>query len=128
MEKNMKEKQKLVGRNTCTPAYDPQVRKSVTLPLKRRETACDQSLKTHTNNPHVDLQSGMTGRNLRVSVINMRNEPLITCVKSIIEKGEEKKMDTDVKNVKPVRYRNVMQFDPQLLPTLTHGVSLGVVI
>ena len=124
----MKEKQKLVGRNTCTPAYDPQVRKSVTLPLKRRETACDQSLKTHTNNPHVDLQSGMTGRNLRVSVINMRNEPLITCVKSIIEKGEEKKMDTDVKNVKLVRYRNVMQFEPKLLLTLTHGVSLGVVI
>ena len=128
MEKNMKEKQKLDRRNTYTPAYDPQVHKSVTLPLKRRETACDQSLKTPSNNPHVDLQSGMSGWDLRVPVINMRNEPLITCVKSIIEKGEEKKMDTDVKNVKPVRYRNVMQFDPQLLPTLTHGVSLGVVI
>ena len=124
----MKEKQKLVGRNTCTPEYDLQVRKSVTLPLKRRETACDQSLKTLSNNPHADLQSGMTGRDLKAPVINMRNEPLITCVKSIIEKGEEKKMDTDVKNVKLVRYRNVMQFEPQLLPTLTHGVSLGVVI
>ncbi len=66
----------------------------------------------------------MTGRSLKAPVINMRNEPLITCVKSIIKKGEEKKMDTDVKNVKPVRYRNVMQFDPQLLPTLTHGVSM----
>ena len=128
MEKNMKEKQKLVGRNTCTPEYDLQVRKSVPLPLKRRETACDQSLKTPSNNPHADLQSGMTGRDLKAPVINMRNEPLITCVKSIIEKGEEKKMDTDVKNVKLVRYRNVMQFEPQLLPTLTHGVSLGVVI
>ena len=128
MEKNMKEKQKLDRRNTYTPAYDPQVRKSVTLPLKRRETACDQSLNTHTNNPHVDLQSGMTGRDLKAPVINMRNEPLITCVKSIIEKGEEKKMDTDVKSVKLVRYRNIMQFEPQLLLTLTHGVSLGVVI
>ena len=124
----MKEKQKLVGRNTCTPEYDLQVRKSVTLPLKRRETACDQSLKTPSNNPHADLQSGMTGRDLKAPVINMRNEPLITCVKSIIEKGEEKKMDTDVKNVKLVRYRNVMQFEPKLLLTLTHGVSLGVVI
>ncbi len=124
----MKEKQKLVGRNTCTPEYDPQVRKSVTLPLKRRETACDQSLKTPSNNPHVDLQSGMTGRDLKTPVINIRNEPLITCVKSIIEKGEEKKMDTDVKSVKLVRYRNIMQFEPQLLLTLTHGVSLGVVI
>ena len=117
----MKEKQKLDRRNTYTPAYDPQVRKSVTLPLKRRETACDQSLKTLSNNPHADLQSGMTGRDLKAPVINMRNEPLITCVKSIIEKGEEKKMDTDVKLV---RYRNVMQFEPQLLPTLTHGVSM----
>ena len=93
----------------------------MTLPLKRRETACDQSLKTLSNNPHADLQSGMTGRDLKAPVINMRNEPLITCVKSIIEKGEEKKMDTDVKLV---RYRNVMQFEPQLLPTLTHGVSM----
>ena len=124
MEKTMREKQKLVEGNTCTPAYDPQVRKSVTLTLKRRETACDQSLKTPSNNPHADLQSGMTGRDLKAPVINMRNEPLITCVKSIIEKGEEKKMDTDIKNVKLVRYRNVMQFDPQLLPTLTHGVSM----
>ncbi|MHB1741827.1 MAG: hypothetical protein ACYCSA_04590 [Thermoplasmataceae archaeon] len=128
MEKNMKEKRKLVGRNTCTPAYDSQVRSSVTLSLNREETLSEQSLKTPSNNPHADLQSGMTGRDLRVPVINMRNEPLITCVKSIIKKGEEKKMDTDVKNVKLVRYRNVMQFEPQLLPTLTHGVSLGVVI
>ena len=128
MEKNMKEKQKLDRRNTYTPAYDPQVRKSVTLPLKRRETACDQSLRTLSNNPHADLQPGMTGLDLKTPVINIRNEPLITCVKSIIEKGEEKKMDTDVKSVKLVRYRNIMQFEPQLLPTLTHGVSLGVVI
>ncbi|MHB8561087.1 MAG: hypothetical protein ACYDAP_07995 [Thermoplasmataceae archaeon] len=124
----MREKQKLDRRNTCTPAYVPQVRKSVTITLKRRETVCDQSLKTPSNNPHADLQPGMTGRDLKAPVINMRNEPLITCVKSIIKKGEEKKMDTDVKSVKLVRYRNVMQFEPQLLPTLTHGVSLGVVI
>ena len=36
-------------------------------------------------------------------------------------------MNTDVKSVKLVRYRNIMQFEPQLLLTLTHGVSLGVV-
>ena len=124
MEKYMREGQRLGRRDTCTPAYDPQVRSSVTLSLNREETLSDQSLRTPSNNPHADLQAGMTGRNLKAPVIKMRNEPLITCVKSIIEKGEEKKMDTDIKNVKLVRYRNVMQFDPQLLLTLTHGVSM----
>ena len=128
MEKNMREKQKLDRRDTYTPTDAPQVRGNCDHALNREETLSDQSLKPPSNNPHVDLQSGMTGWDLKVPVINMRNEPLITCVKSIIEKGEEKKMDTDVKSVKLVRYRNVMQFDPQLLPTLTHGVSLGVVI
>ena len=77
MEKNMKEKRKLVGRNTCTPAYDSQVRSSVTLSLNREETLSEQSLKTPSNNPHVDLQSGMTGRDLRVPVINMRGQPIV---------------------------------------------------
>ncbi len=56
MEKNMREKQKLVGRDTCTPAYDSQVRKSVTLSLNREEALSEQSLKTPSNNPHVDLR------------------------------------------------------------------------
>ncbi|MHB1811993.1 MAG: RNA-guided endonuclease IscB [Thermoplasmataceae archaeon] len=73
----MREKQKLVGRNTYTPTDAPQVRSSVTLSLNREETLSEQSLKTPSNNPHVDLQSGMTGRDLRVPVINMRNEPLM---------------------------------------------------
>jgi hypothetical protein len=30
-------------------------------------------LKTPSNNPDVDLQSGMTGQDLRVPVINMRD-------------------------------------------------------
>ncbi len=76
-KKNMKEKQKLVGRDTCTPTDAPQVRSSVTLSLNREETLSEQSLKTPSNNPDVDLQSGMTGRDLRVPVINMRNEPLM---------------------------------------------------
>ena len=77
MEKNMREKQKLDRRNTCTPTDAPQVRNSVTLSLNREETLSEQSLKTPSNNPDVDLQSGMTGRDLRVPVINMRNEPLM---------------------------------------------------
>ncbi len=86
----MREKQKLVGRNTCTPEYDLQVRKSVTLPLKRRETACDQSLRTPSNNPHAELQSGMTGRDLMVSIVNMSNEPLIPFGKSIVKKEKRR--------------------------------------
>ena len=77
MEKNMREKQKLVGRDTCTPTDAPQVRSSVTLSLNREETLSEQSLKTPSNNPDVDIQPGMAGQDLRVPVINMRNEPLM---------------------------------------------------
>ena len=77
MEKNMREKQKLDRRDTYTPTDAPQVRSSVTLSLNREETLSEQSLKTPSNNPHVDLQSGMTGRDLRVPVINMRGQPLM---------------------------------------------------
>ncbi len=56
MEKNMREKQKLVGRNTRTPMDAPQVRSSVTLSLNREETLSEQSLKTPSNNPDVDPQ------------------------------------------------------------------------
>ncbi|MHB1742068.1 MAG: RNA-guided endonuclease IscB [Thermoplasmataceae archaeon] len=77
MEKNMKEKQKLDRRDTYTPTDAPQVRSSVTLSLNREETLSEQSLKTPSNNPDVDLQSGMTGRDLRVPVINMRGQPLM---------------------------------------------------
>ena len=114
----MKEKQKLVGRNTCTPEYDLQVRKSVTLPLKRRETACDQSLRTPSNNPHAELQSGMTGRDLRVPVINMRGQPIVI-------KGGEKKMDVNIKKVNLVRYGKGIQFVPQFLPPLKKVGILG---
>ena len=77
MEKDMKEKQKSVEREAFTPTGDSHLRRSVTLSLNREETLSEQSLKTTSNNPHVDLQSGMTGRDLRVPVINMRGQPLI---------------------------------------------------
>ncbi len=77
MEKNMKEKQKLVGRDTYTPADAPQVRSNCDHALNREDTLSVHGLKTPSNNPDVDLQSGMTGQDLRVPVINMRNEPLM---------------------------------------------------
>ena len=73
----MKEKQKLDKRDTYTPADAPQVRGNCDHALNREETLSVHGLKTPSNNPDVDLQSGMTGRDLRVPVINMRNEPLM---------------------------------------------------
>ncbi|EQB74470.1 MAG: hypothetical protein AMDU4_FER2C00006G0012 [Ferroplasma sp. Type II] len=73
----MKEKQKLDWRNTYTPTDAPQVRGNCDHALNREETLSVHGLKTPSNNPDVDLQSGMTGQDLRVPVINMRNEPLM---------------------------------------------------
>ena len=60
------------------------------LRLIREETLSDQSLKTPSNNPDVDLQSCMTGRDLMVSIVNMSNEPLIPFGKSIIKKEKRR--------------------------------------
>ncbi|MHB1742616.1 MAG: hypothetical protein ACYCSA_08640 [Thermoplasmataceae archaeon] len=43
MEKDMKEKQKSVERDTFTPTGDSHLRRSVTLSLNREETLSDQS-------------------------------------------------------------------------------------
>ena len=118
MEKYMREGQRLGRRDTCTPAYDPQVRSSVTLSLNREETLSDQSLRTPSNNPHAELQSGMTGRDLRVPVINMRGQPIVI-------KGGEKKMDVNIKKVNLVRYGKGIQFVPQFLPPLKKVGILG---
>ena len=77
MVKNMKERQKLDRRNTYTPTDAPQVCGNCDHALNREETLSVHDLKTPSNNPDVDLQSGMTGQDLRVPVINMRNEPLM---------------------------------------------------
>ena len=86
----MKEKQKSVEREAFTPTGDSHLRRSVTLTLNREETLSDQSLKTPSNNPDVDLQSCMTGRDLMVSIVNMSNEPLIPFGKSIIKKEKRR--------------------------------------
>ena len=86
----MKEKQKSVEREAFTPTGDSHLRRSVTLSLNREETLSDQSLKTPSNNPDVDLQSCMTGRDLMVSIVNMSNEPLIPFGKSIVKKEKRR--------------------------------------
>ncbi len=118
MEKNMKEKQKLDWRNTYTPTDAPQVRGNCDHALNREETLSVHGLKTPSNNPDVDLQSGMTGRDLRVPVINMRGQPIVI-------KGGEKKMDVNIKKVNLVRYGKDIQFVPQFLPPLKKVGILG---
>ena len=73
----MKERQKLDRRDTYTPTDAPQVRGNCDHALNREGTLSVHGLKTPSNNPDVDIQSGMTGQDLRVPVINMRNEPLM---------------------------------------------------
>ena len=112
MEKNMKEKQKLVGRDTYTPADAPQVRSNCDHALNREDTLSVHGLKTPSNNPDVDLQSGMTGRDLRVPVINMRNRPLMPTIA-----GKARML---IKNGKGLK------FNIQFLPPLKRWVSLEV--
>ena len=45
MEKDMKEKQKSVERDTFTPTGDSHLRRSVTLSLNREETLSDQIIR-----------------------------------------------------------------------------------
>ena len=99
--KNIKNKQKLDRRNTYTPTAPPQARcncgplqNGVLKSLNREETLSVPGLKTLSNNPDVDLRSGMTGRGLRVPVINMRNKPLMPTTpgktRKLLEKGKAK--------------------------------------
>ena len=81
MVKNMKEKQKSVEREAFTPTGDSHLRRSVTLSLNREETLSEQSLKTPSNNPHVDLLSPVGGHkaDMPVFILNDDGKPLIPC-------------------------------------------------
>ncbi|MHB8360151.1 MAG: hypothetical protein ACYDCP_11765 [Thermoplasmataceae archaeon] len=113
----MREKQKLVGRDTCTPAYDSQVRKSVTLSLNREEALSEQSLKTPSNNPHVDLRDNAAWTGVE------RLYPSFLLI-FFPKKREKKKMDINTKEVKLVKYGRELRFTAQFPLTLTHGISL----
>ncbi len=71
----MKEKQRLDRRYTYTDATqtrDPS-RNMVLRSLNRERILSVPGLKNSSNNPGVDLQSGMTEWNLMVTVLNMLN-------------------------------------------------------
>ena len=72
-------------------------------------------LKTLSNNPGVDLQSGMTGLGLRAPIINMR-----------IKKGENK-MDVSIRKLKLRKYSKGLNFSFQFLTALVNGGSLEAV-
>ena len=90
----MKEKQKLDRRNTYTPTDAPQTRGNCDHALKREKTLSVHDLKTSSNNPDVDLQSGMTVRDLMVPVLNMRGKPLMPTTpakaRKLLKKGRAK--------------------------------------
>ena len=69
--------QKLGRRNTYTPLDASQVRSSVVMSLNREETFGEHSLKTFSNNLDVNQQSGRTGQDLRIHVLNMREKHLM---------------------------------------------------
>ena len=75
--KNIEEKQKLEERNTYTPTGAPQACGNCDHALNIEGTLSVHGLKTSSNNPDVDLQSGMAVRDMRVPVLNMRNKPLM---------------------------------------------------
>ena len=69
--------QKLFERNTYKPMGASQARSSLVMSLNREETLSEHSLKTSDNSPDENLLSGKRGQNLRVSVLNMQNQPLM---------------------------------------------------
>ncbi len=92
--KNIKEKQKLGKRDTYTPTGAPQACGNCDSALNREETLSVHGLKTSSNGPDVDLQSGMTVRDMRVPVLNMRNQPLMPTTpakaRKLLKKGKAK--------------------------------------
>lgn len=71
------EKQKFERRNTYAPTDSSHVCSSAVMSLNREETLGEHGLKTRSNNPEENRQSGRTGQDLRVPVLNMRGEPLM---------------------------------------------------
>lgn len=86
--------QKLDGRNTYAPTSASPARGNCDSTLNIEETLSVSSLKTPSNGSEENQRSGKSGRNLRVSVLNMRGEPLMPTkpqrASKLIEDGKAK--------------------------------------
>ena len=116
---NMKEKQKLVGRNTCTPTDAPQVRSNCDRALQLNRKGFRPSIRRR----RYPLQPGdaVHFQDEEWNVVGMHS-----LGKSVIIKKEGKKMNVNVKKVKLRRYGKGLKFNIQFLPPLKRWVSLEV--
>ena len=84
--------QKLSGKLKNTPGNTSLVPCSVSTALNREETLSVSSIVLTDNTSEENLQSGKTGHNLRVYVLNMRGEPLMPTTpckaRKLIEQGK----------------------------------------
>ena len=65
---------------TCnTPTDAPQVCSPVSIALNREETLSEHRVTTVSTNPDVAQQSGKTGHNHCVYVLNMYSQPIMPC-------------------------------------------------
>ena len=86
--------QKLGKRNTYIPTNTSLVCSSMAVSLNKEETLSEHSLKTFSNIPEENQQSGKTGQDLRVPVLNMQGNPLMPTSSSkarhLLKRGKAK--------------------------------------
>ncbi len=86
--------QKLEKRHNNTPTDAPQIRSNCNSVIKHDCVVGQvlQNAKTFSSNSDVDQQSGKTGHNLSVYVINLQKEPLMPCkpakARHLLEQGK----------------------------------------
>lgn len=119
----IKKEQKLKQRKTYIPANAPQVCSSMAGDLNRDKSLSDSSFKTCFNNLDVDQQSSKTERDLRVFVINLRNNPLMpttpTKARKLLAKNKAK-----VISIKPFTIQ-LTSATGEVKSNLTLGLDLG---